>query len=718
MRSPIIRSDDGMMSLEIGDVKGDASLILSSGGASLAFAFSSLMRVSIGRPWDFAPLSFNDVNYECDGTVITCRGRGQSVAVTGEFRFEKDRLCCNGSWRALKDLDDASVALVLELEYDMRTERVTLPMSIYNDNPAVQKGKMVPHFARKEGESYMAEESRYPIPCANVEWEDKGMAKYLSLFTIPRKNVCAWSLGVHRLVPGRVQVLAASGVVSFNGLKDSNYGLKLRCVKTASGYHSLKSGATIEKTFVIRFDSPKHVGHGFRDIVRTGYAIFRPQTKPALSIAEVLRLKILALDERWTEFGGVAGFLVTMPDNIYSNPPHFLWGWTGQSFRMAYCSARVGVKEQKPELIERARKCATFFLKGSRTKTKGLHYNRYRVEDKQWLGEGGFKEERLSSRALGETFWNFSKLVLFFMKNGLDVPREWVDELRDAADFFSDRKHLLKNGIPPLMWFNDGKPADNSVSAAGTACVCAILGAYQVTQDEKYLKAAADMLETYWAIGGDRFDRPFAKATLDSGCEDKEAAIPFFIAAADLYDLTGKAHYRYWAEVSGDWLLTWVYFWPVELKAGSICAHYGFVTTGWPSVSVENQHLDVFFPAYEMYKFGIKTRNDIFTRMGRTVFDAWSHGISKGDGDWFFDRPGRQGEQFFQTRWCFDGRLGQYPETIKERFLRFGYTGETFGTQAWEGGYNPWDVSWIIVLVLEAALNFSDLNLGGKCDGK
>lgn len=255
------------------------------------------------------------------------------------------------------------------------------------------------------------------------------------------------------------------------------------------------------------------------------------------------------------------------------------------------------------------------------------------------------------------------------------------------------------------MWFADGRPTSDDVSSAGSACICAILGAYKVTRDKKYLLAAERMLAVYWKTGGDRFDTPFSKATLDSGCEDKEAAVPFFIAAADLYYITGKQQYKDWANVSGDWLLTWVYFWEVPLKEDSICAKHGFKSTGWPTVSVENQHLDVFFPAFEMFEYGKKTGDVLFETMGRIIFEAFSHGISKGQGDWFFDKPGRQGEQYFQTKWGFSPALGKYPEKFKEHFRKFGYTADKLDTKAWEGGYNPWDTSWIIVMVLEAAQN-------------
>ena len=35
----------------------------------------------------------------------------------------------------------------------------------------------------------------------------------------------------------------------------------------------------------------------------------------------------------------------------------------------------------------------------------------------------------------------------------------------------------------------------------------------------------------------------------------------------------------------------------------------GFNAIGWPTVSVQNHHLDTFFPTYELLSFGLTTNN-------------------------------------------------------------------------------------------------------------
>ncbi|MCX6983540.1 MAG: hypothetical protein NT118_02150 [Lentisphaerae bacterium] len=44
----------------------------------------------------------------------------------------------------------------------------------------------------------------------------------------------------------------------------------------------------------------------------------------------------------------------------------------------------------------------------------------------------------------------------------------------------------------------------------------------------------------------------------------------------------------------------------------------------------------------------------------------------------------------------------EYSDTYRDKY---GYK-DGFDRENWRGGYNPWNVSWIIAPVLEAALNF------------
>ena len=362
-----------------------------------------------------------------------------------------------------------------------------------------------------------------------------------------------------------------------------------------------------------------------------------------MTVEEVIQLKYAALRERWAG----DGYLAVMPDNIYQKPSYYLYGWAGQSLRLALCDLRYGVRYTVPAGIKRCLHAAEFFIKNSRTTVPGLRFTTFFLRNEEWRPGEILNDQTFSARALGETWSNFARILLFCREHGITVPDDFLPALREGLEFMLS--HRLAEGVTPIKWTTEGCPASGVISAAGSSFLVALFVMARLTSEKYWLEQAEELLRRYWSIGGNHFDTPFSRATLDSGCEDKEAAIPFFIAAAEAWRQTGSEEYKHWAEASADWLLTWVYFWNVPFRPGSICDRQGFKSVGWPAVSVENQHLDVFFPAWELFKFGSETGNRLYMDAGELVFKAWSHGISQGSGDWLFAEPGRQAEQFFQT---------------------------------------------------------------------
>jgi hypothetical protein len=189
-----------------------------------------------------------------------------------------------------------------------------------------------------------------------------------------------------------------------------------------------------------------------------------------------------------------------------------------------------------------------------------------------------------------------------------------------------------------------------------------------------WLLRAEEVLGHYHRLHAATFERPFAHATLDASGEDKEAGMYFFLAAHELFRLTGRETYARWAEAAADWLLTFVYVWSPEFDEGSTFERRGFKACGWPSVSVQNHHLDVFFPTSELMEFGRATGRADYAEQADRILHAMGQGICTEPGDWGFLTPGEQGEGFFQTNW--------------QR------TGEA----------NTWNPSWVIALPLYHAL--------------
>ena len=656
-------------------------------GVNLLIPLQSFLRHSCARPWQLQETEKLQTTPVMQDAAFLLQLHTSQYALDLHFSSRDGVFFLQATWNILQPLNDAVLGLVLSLP---AASRLTIPMSLYNDNPSTPPERLAPHFPPVAGASLVLEESRLPIPAVNAEWD----GVFFTWLLLPGGQ---WSLGAERPASKHCELTLCSGALAFNGQHDKVYSYKGEVRDCTAGYQNYAPGDTLQKSFAWNWGTCTEPGWGFRDLAQSGFTLLQPQATPVLDRQEMIERKMAALRERWAG----DGYLTCMPDNIYRRPPYFLYGWTGQSLRLAYCDLRYAKLSGRRDGIDRAFRCLDFFLNSDNEPLPGLRYNYYYLEEDKWcVSEGtGF-----SSRALGETYADLARILLYCRKSGLDYPSGYQDALRRGVDFML--AHCLPAGVPPKYWDLSGQAAHHQATSAGTSYLQAIWGLFQLTGEHKYRLAAEDFLERFWNLGGSSFDRPFACSTLDSGCEDKEAGIPFFVAAAEAWRLTGDEHWRTYAEVTADWLLTWVYFWDVPLRPDSICARHGFKTTGWPTVSVENQHLDVFFPAWEFYRFGRDCGSERIRKMGETVFQAWSHGISSGAGDWMFPTPGRQGEQFFQTNWVYTLRQEKYPEPYRRYFRKYGFNQNNAYEMNSLGGYNPWDTSWIIALVLDAALDW------------
>ena len=645
-------------------------------------------------PWQLHAGEIPSLRGEIQGEHLILSGENQWFGYQVDFFFDQ-HLFLRGRaiFTAFQNLASFCGSISIPVPDDAR---FVMPMSLYNDNPSADKDHLVPHFPRSGEASLVLEESRFPIPGVSAEFD----GQFFSMFVIPG-NGCA--LGAERSEAGNTACVITSGCVALNGKHDEAYEFKCRSVYHPKGYRELEEHAEFEIAFALNWGAVEYAGEGFRDLVRSGWKLFDPKPEMVLSVREMISRKLEDLD-RFAYPGG--GYSCVQKLNLYNRKPYFLFGWAGQYCRMALCDIRYGFDFAQPERIERGISAIAFFIRCGKTAVKGLFHTVYDTETQQWKSSELPGETGFPARALGESFTDIARCVLFCREHGIACPDSFEEAVRDGLNFMFG--HLLPEGVTPVMYLPDASPGDARATSAGTGVISGFFIMYRLTGEQHFLDRGILLLENYWKLGGDHYDTPFSHATLDAGCEDKEAGIPFFTAAALAWELTNEKRFLHMAESSADWLLTWVYFWQVPFREESICRYFKFNSCGWPAVSVENQHLDVFFPAWEMFRFGLKSGIDLYRKAGLLVFKAWSHGISGGNGDWLMPYRGMQAEQFFQTDWRFSRKeaYDSYPDYFKEQLAKFGYSSDTVDEKNLSGGCNPWQISWITALVLDAALSF------------
>ncbi|WP_327636641.1 hypothetical protein OHB24_42435 [Kribbella sp. NBC_00482] len=671
------RTPDGVV-LELGQVDGPAYLERPLG---------DLLTCSAGRPWQPSPLA------SPDGWWISRRpGEHRAGCRTGPLAVEvrlafgdSDRLDLELRWRntSKRRVADLAVGLLLDLGR-VKDSQLTVPGLIYNDNPSADPARAVPRIGPTPGGGFVAEEDRLPIPGINLEWREGRERRWLSVFSRPQARrsgdgqVRYGSLGAIRQ-DGPV-IAALSGVLMFDGKQDVRYVSKAETEATDDGYLTLRPGEVYTQHLVLDWGPQNLRGHAFRNLVESARALFTAAGADGLALDELITLKTVALDNRWYQSGTVAGY--TKFSDIPGNGPrklrHFLYGWTGQALKLAWCDAQVGFNTRDRLRIDRCRAAVEFYLAGSPTPTPGLRHNAYQVSTRRWTSFRAGNRPMVSSRAYGETISDLADVITLFRDHEEPVPPSWLDALEEAIAFLRGAAQLA-DGTFPVGWRLDGTPAATTVSAAGIPCVLAALKASSVLASTELLAEATTWLSRYHDQHARTFDRPFSRSTLDAACEDKEAGMYYFMAAHELFRRTGDPLYATWCEVAADWLLTWVYVWSPEQDEDSPLHTAGFNAIGWPTVSVQNHHLDTFFPTYELLSFGLTTNNPSYVSAARTTLQALTQGVATAPNDWNFPLPGEQGEAVFQTHW-----------------QRRGHT-------------NTWNPSWVIAVPLANALRVQSL---------
>lgn len=574
--------------------------------------------------------------------------------------------------------------------------KVTIPHLIYNDNPSADPERTVPHIGDIPGRGTIVEEHRLPIPAVNIEWKDEDAHSYLTLLSLPEVKEGYedeyWSLGVIKESEGE-RIMSLSGPLMFNGMKDVMYGGRCTPISYMKGYRSLQPKEVLKKTYYLSWGQMLEEGKGFRNIIDIGYRILQPKTQAQHTHKEVINYKKNVLDSRFYQDDKSIGYLTFGSANKFGNisgrPEYFLYGWTGQCIKLSWCECMLGLKTEERFRLERGMKIADFFVKNGQGEIDGLYRGYYVIEEDSWRGEWQNPKTGIPSRIQGESFSDLIDLMLLLREHQVPVPLEWENAVKKVCNFLMDGKYQTKNGLYPLEWEQDGKVLNHDSNAAGMSCVVTLVKAYEYFHKIEYLEYAKEKYEIYAKIHMENFDIPFARATMDAKCEDKEAGIYFFVAAAKLYEATRMERFKTWGEIAADWILTFVFFWETGFQPGTICDLKSFKTTGWPGVSVQNHHLDVFFPTYELYDFGKLCNDTKFMNMAKHISNAMTHGISTKEGEWGYSVIGEQGEHYYNTNYF---QL-LYPNILNH-------------LKSYRGGMQVWNPSWITAQVMSSALKF------------
>jgi len=539
--------------------------------------------------------------------------------------------------------------------------QLVIPGNCYFGNPSgVETGfGVVPQFGGVEGEELFLEEHRCSMPFACVEWDTTNSEESTdelyaaTLHTLPcpapMGNVPDqwWSIGAIRQNDS-TELSLLSGPIAINGQRS----VAKTGQRTTSPYPdtwiNVPPGGVIEKTFYIEAFPVARAGSGFQRSVRTSLALFEPTSLEGLpTMDQILADKYRFAQSRWHEDDESAGFRMFPHNNQY------VMGWAGQSEAPGF--ALLALRERFGDEAVRMAVLSLDHLAKSPFNDDGFLI-RYDPDTNEWM-----RQDPISQ---GQAMQHFA-LAIEVGRPMEDVnTRPWEVFLQRACDIHADR-----------ILADDWRP----VSTNEGFLVAPLCKAYQLFGSPKYRDAAMKAAEHYAERHFD-MSEPYWGGTLDARCEDKEGAWAAFQAFLAVYEMTGDPQHLAWAEHAMDVTLTYTCVWDIPMPPGRLADH-GLKTRGWTSVSVQNQHLDVYGVLYtpEIYRMGELLDRDDLKQLALVMFQTCGQ---------MLDADGSQGEQLNHTN--FVQFRGLTDDVYKMR-----------GTYA-----EDWTVFWMTAHFLTAAAKF------------
>ncbi len=283
-----------------------------------------------------------------------------------------------------------------------------------------------------------------------------------------------------------------------------------------------------------------------------------------------------------------------------------------------------------------------------------------------------FKRERetdvYSIRRQSEGLYALLNYLSYEKRRGREHPR-WEARIRTLLERFLTLQN--PDGSFPRK-FRDNLSIVDASGGSTPSATLPLAMAHAYFKDETFRRCAvrtADYLETQLISKADYFS-----STLDANCEDKEASL---YASTAIYYLTfvseGAERQRYvdLCREAAYFALSWYYLWDVPFARGQMLGDVGFRSRGWGSVSVENNHVDVFI-------FEFATVLDFLAReCGEPRFARMSAVIRSS----MLQLLPVEGSMFGI------GRAGYYPEVVQHTAWDYGKNGKGFYNDIFAPGW-------------------------------
>ncbi|MCJ7840698.1 hypothetical protein MUB24_07205 [Lederbergia sp. NSJ-179] len=539
------------------------------------------------------------------------------------------------------------------------------------------------------------------------------------------------SLGVwNGKVNGKSKVMLRASYPFYEGEKCHALYMKERL-----GWESFwptESGETIEVSYQIRVDSSPSFVSSIWNSYKRRVNDLNPNPVPLPATAEELNeYRLDALNRYYVELNAdedenePAGYVLNChPQNGEQLSNIIQFGFTGQNVLSAYNVLRYGYQRGNGEYVRRARKIVDFFVDKIHISENGMFYNLYSIDKKSvdfwWTGlllPLAYAEGEELERLMGPLY-EHRKFVIEHLKKlkgsylrcmnedaealllvydyEKQVAKEhtsWLNAAIRYGDFLlktqeSDgswyRAYTTK-GEPitePEFWFGTTMYEQKSSTATS---IPFLIKLYQITSDERYLKAAKkagkfvrEMIVNRIKFNGGIHDSIYAKGQLI----DNESIYFPMISLFAIYKATGDIYYLNGAHDAARINGTWTCLWDVPLPPESTLVKYGFRSTGIGACDTPGAgyvHPFELSGVAEMAEIAKITNDRELLSVAELLWHGCNQTVAVPGKDWGYRYIGLQEEGYLISWWAKDDPM-------------FGDTG--FGKR-WKGEGNKTCFPWI-----------------------
>ena len=627
-----------------------------------------------------------------EGLVVSMKTENDNEKGTSVWRIELKTVNNTAFTQTFK--------LVLSAEPGFKATRYLIPGVLYNGNEFVGNfilsdgrkfSNAMPNGCQKDGKPWIFAGDRSTIPGCTVSENKHHVFGLFASDADP--NSITGSASLEKLPDGSFRHLIYWPTTE----APVSYTNKREFTDRYDKFITLAPGESYCVTAYACKGHPKWKNYGFTIVFPIAWKFLNHKTESQHTIAETVRLDRAFMD--WTRRRNNEGFWFSgghddkMFKMGYLNIPRSKEGYTIEDYEKDFTLNRwlnddiekskslspgeylvssgakdIGFASQS---FQRARLTVEYALKDR--DSEGVRFGcevlrswiRVRQQKSGFFRRGTNPVPGKTFTDASEVGWAVSELArmaMFLRTNRTELAvlgcnaDEYADEFEQSASKVVDAviKAFPGDGSLGSQWdFYTGQMT-NAAGDCGGFVLMGLVRYWELTNNAKVKRIIDKAFKYYYSKDINRFE--CNGGAMDCSSVDREGIQPFFSAAVEMWNMTGKRRYLTYARKAGWYFLSWVYLQNPAYGPDLDFSIYNWRPAGSTIIGTEHAALDDYgnLLISELFTLSKADRNDMWKEVAALLWRNGTQGFADENRNiWHaLERPvGAKTEAYFQTRW-------------------------------------------------------------------